>query len=208
MKTIGLVGGIASGKSLVAKLFAERGAGMLDADRTGHEVLARDAEVRAALVARWGPTILAPDGSIDRAAIAACVFASDTASSAEAAHQEREFLESLLHPRIKARLSEKTAEFAAAGYPAVVLDAPLLLEVGWGPMCDLLVMVDAPREARLARAIERGWTSQEFARRESAQWPVEEKRRHAKVVIKNDGTLDDLQTAVRDVWQHHVMQSS
>ena len=74
MKTIGIVGGIASGKSLVAKLFAELGAGLLDADRAGHEVLAQDT-VRVMLVDRWGPSILTPAGSVDRSAIAKHVFA-------------------------------------------------------------------------------------------------------------------------------------
>jgi len=105
-------------------------------------------------------------------------------------------------------LSEKTAEFAAAGRPAVVLDAPLLLEAGWGPMCNLLVMVDSPRETRLARAIERGWNRDEFTRSESAQWSVDDKRREANVLIRNDGSLDDLREAVHDVWQRHVRQST
>jgi dephospho-CoA kinase len=202
MKTIGIVGGIASGKSLVAKLFAELGAGLLDADRAGHEVLAQDA-VRVMLVDRWGPSILTPDGSVDRSAIAKHVFA-----AGERADAERAFLETVLHPRIRTLLSEKTAEFAAAGRPAVVLDAPLLLEAGWGPMCNLLVMVDSPRETRLARAIERGWNTDEFTRRESAQWSVDDKRREANVLIRNDGSLDDLREAVHDVWQRHVLQST
>jgi dephospho-CoA kinase len=202
MKTIGIVGGIASGKSLVAKLFAELGAGHLDADQAGHDVLAEDA-VRAALVDHWGPSILAADGNLDRAAIAKHVFA-----GGERADADRAFLESVLHPRIRALLTEKTAEFASAGRPAVVLDAPLLLEAGWGPMCDLLVMVDSPRETRLARALERGWSAEEFFRRESAQWSVDDKRREANVLIRNDGSLDDLREAVRDVWQRQVLQST
>lgn len=205
MKTIGIVGGIASGKSLVAKLFAELGAGHLDADQAGHEVLANDAEVRQALVDRWGTSILASDGSIDRAAVAACVFA---ASDPAQAAREREFLESLLHPRIGVLLKEKTAKLAATGTPAVILDAPLLLEAAWGPLCDLIVMVDTPLETRLARAAARGWDRNEFARRESAQWPVEKKRRHAQIIIPNDGTLDDLRGRVADVWKQNVLSSN
>lgn len=204
MKTIGIVGGIASGKSLVAKLFAELGAGHLDADQAGHEVLANDAEVRQALIDRWGTAILASDGSIDRAAVAACVFA---ASNPTQAAREREFLESVLHPRIRTLLTEKMAEFADSGRAAVVLDAPLLLEAGWGPMCDLLVVVVSSREARLARALTRGWSADEFSRRESAQGSVEDKRRAANVLIQNDGSLEDLREAVRDVWLRYVLQS-
>lgn len=199
MKTIGLVGGVASGKSLVARMFAELGAGLLDADRVGHEVLSQDPEVKSALVSRWGEQILAPDGSIDRSAVAATVFASNGASNAE-----REFLESLLHPRIRAKLAAQTAAFAGEGRPAVVLDAPLLLEAGWGPQCDLVVLVDVPRATRLARARDRGWTEAEFARREAAQWSTDKKREHANAVIENSGSIDALRQNVRTFWRTHV----
>ena len=200
MKIIGLVGGVASGKSAVAQIFAELGAGVLDADLAGHDVLA-DADVQRALCERWGDSILAADGSIDRAKLAAVVFATDDQAAAN-----RQFLEELLHPRIRSRLEEQRRQFAAAGRPAVVLDAPLLLEAGWRSMCDLVVMVDAPREARLARARQRGWNDAEFARREAAQWPVEEKRRQADVVLSNAGSLNELRHAVRDVWEKHVIR--
>src|SRR4051812_19095434 len=122
MKTIGLVGGVASGKSLAAKMFVELGAVLLDADRTGHAVLAENAEIRQALLERWGDTVLAPDGGLDRSAIARRVF-----GTSETAAQDRKFLEDLLHPRIRRRLNKERGEAAAAGKPAVVLDAPLLL---------------------------------------------------------------------------------
>src|SRR3972149_5703140 len=135
MKTIGLVGGVASGKSLVARMLVELGAGLLDADRTGHDVLADDAEVHQALREKWGDAVFTADGSIDRAALDACVFAEN-----DDARTDRRWLESLLHPRIRQRLETLRIEFAAEGRPAVVLDAPLLLEAGWGPLCDLIVM--------------------------------------------------------------------
>ena len=199
MKTIGLVGGVASGKSLVAELLGELGAGVLDADRAGHEVLAHDPAVRRALVDRWGPSILGPDGQIDRAAVAACIFAADDRAPAE-----RRFLESLLHPRIRALVEEKARQFAAQGHSAVVLDAPLLLEAGWGPLCDLIVMVDADATTRLARAASRGWSAEEFARREAAQWPVEKKRAAAHVTLANDGDVAALRSAVRALWDKYV----
>lgn len=204
MKTIGLVGGVASGKSLVAKLFAELGAGLLDADRAGHEVLAHDPEVRQAVVSRWGPSVLAADGSIDRSAVAACVFAAGDRGSKNNADDERKFLESQLHPRIRKLLAEKTWQFAADGRLAVVLDAPLLLEAGWAPMCDLIVMVDADRDVRLARAHERGWTADEFARREAAQWPVEKKRSAAHATLANHGDVAALRAAVCNIWHKYV----
>ena len=203
MKTIGLVGGVASGKSLVARLFVELGAGLLDADRAGHDVLSQDPEARSAVLDRWGEKVLASDGSINRAAIAACVFASD-----DAAQSDREFLETLLHPLIRAKLDDEKRALVAAGRPAVVLDAPLLLEAGWGPLCDLVVMVDVPRDVRLARAMERGWTEAEFTRREAAQWPVDTKSQHADAVLSNAGSIDDLRREVGHLWDTHIAPAS
>jgi dephospho-CoA kinase len=202
MTTLGLVGGVASGKSLVSKYLAELGAGVLDADRAGHEVLATDPEVRQALVDRWGRTILAEDGQIDRKAIAARIFAGPDAADSvtNASAEDRRFVESLLHPRISQRLQEQRRQFVREGRPAVVLDAPLLLEAGWQPLCDLVVMVDSTPEARLARAKSRGWDEAEFNRREAAQLPLEEKRRHADVVLANDQSPRELRYEVGQLW--------
>jgi dephospho-CoA kinase len=203
MKTIGLVGGVASGKSLVAKMLVELGAGLLDADRAGHAVLAEDAAVNQLLHERWGDAVFAADGTIDRAVVARRVFAEgDTAKA------DRVFLESVLHPRIRGQLDDLRRQYAAQGIPAVVLDAPVLLEAGWGPMCNILLMIDVPRQIRLERARRRGWSEAEFGRRESAQWPVEDKRRAAHFVITNDGTEEELREAVRKFWNSHVRADS
>lgn len=199
MKTIGLIGGVASGKSLVAQMFVELGAGLLDADRAGHEVLSADPAVREPLLAHFGPAILAADGTFDRSAIAALVF-----GASEAAAANLEFLESVLHPRIGQLLAERQAAFAAAGQIAVILDAPLLLEANWRPLCDLVVFVDADRDIRLARALSRGWSAEEFARREAAQWPVERKRAAADVILPNNGDVESLRKSVCDVWHKYV----
>jgi dephospho-CoA kinase len=202
MKTIGLVGGVASGKSLVAKMLVELGAGLLDADRTGHAVLTEVQAVRRKLRARWGDAVFSPDGSVDRRAIAKRVFG--TGGTAEL---DRRFLEDLLHHRIRRRLLQTKDQFAAEGRPAVVLDAPVLLEAGWGPMCDILLMVDVPREIRLKRSLSRGWTDEEFSRREAAQWPIDDKRREAHFMIANDGSEDELREAVQEFWHAHVVES-
>jgi dephospho-CoA kinase len=196
---IGLVGGVACGKSLAGEMLVDLGAGLLDADRAGHLVLADDPEVRQAVVDRWSESVLGKDGKVDRAAVARRVFGTDAAAA-----EERKFLENLLHPRIRERLDRQRDEFAAAGKPAVVLDAPLLLEAGWGPMCDLVLMVDSPREARLARAASRGWSEGEFHGREAAQWSVDEKRRLSDEVIANEGTVDDLRRKLADFWARRV----
>jgi len=200
MKTIGLIGGVASGKSLVAQMFVELGAGLLDADRAGHEVLSADPTVREPLLAHFGPAILATDGTFDRSAIAALVF-----GDSESAAAKLKFLESVLHPRIGQLLADRQAAFAAAGQIAVILDAPLLLEANWRPLCDLVVCVDADRDVRLARALARGWTADEFARREAAQWPVERKRAAADAIISNNGDVDSLRKSVCDVWHKYVV---
>jgi dephospho-CoA kinase len=199
MKTIGLVGGVASGKSLAGKMLVELGAVLLDADRTGHAVLAEDADVRQAVVDRWGQAILKSDGQVDRAAIARHVFAETAAGAAD-----RKFLEELLHPRIRRRLNHERDAAAAAGMPAVVLDAPLLLEAGWGPMCDLVLMIDSPRDLRLQRAKARGWSEAEFDRREAGQWPPDEKLRLADIVISNQSTDEELRRAIADFWRRDI----
>jgi dephospho-CoA kinase len=202
MITIGLVGGVASGKSHVAQMLVELGAGLLDADRAGHAVLAEDTEVHQALSQQWGDAVFTADGLVDRAAIARRVF-----REGDAAKQERQFLENLLHPRIGKRLEALRTQFADEGRPAAVLDAPLLLEAGWRPLCDVLLMVDAPRDLRLQRARQRGWTDAQFSQREAAQWPVADKRRAADVVISNDGSLPDLRQRVLEFWQRHILSS-
>jgi dephospho-CoA kinase len=200
MITFGIVGGVASGKSLVSQAFASLGAGVLDADKAGHEVLATDLDVREALVERWGRSILTDNGQVDRKAVANRVFS----NASDLAAEDRSFLEGLLHPRIRQQLDEQRKAFAAEGRPAVVLDAPLLLEAGWGPMCDVVIFVDVPREIRLARAGLRGWSEAEFDRREAAQWPAAEKRRAADVVLENVGTPDELADHVQQIWSQHV----
>src|SRR5687767_9440030 len=151
MLTIGLTGGVASGKSAVAAALARRGAVVFDADQMGHRVL-EEAEVRQELVDRWGPEILDPDGSIARPAIAARVYAAGAQAT-----EERQFLEQTLHPRIRERIEAEIRRLPDAAVPAVVIDAPLLIESGWNAVCQVIAFVDAPRETRLQRAATRGW---------------------------------------------------
>jgi dephospho-CoA kinase len=199
MKTIGLVGGVASGKSRVAQMLVDLGAGLIDADRAGHDVLAEDPVVQEALLERWGTDVFKEDGSVDRAAVAQRVF--ELGESGEA---ERRFLEDLLHPRIRRRLKSQIEQLAIDGRKVAVLDAALLFEAGWQPMCDLVVFVDAPRDSRLQRARNRGWSEAEFDQREAAQWPVEDKRRAAHVMLSNDASEADLRDAVRELWERQI----
>jgi len=199
MKTIGLVGGVASGKSRVAQMLVDLGAGLVDADRAGHAVLAEDADVQRALRERWGDAVLAADGSVDRRAVARLVF-----GEGKAAEAERRFLERLVHPQIGNRLAADRDRLVAEGKQVVVVDAALLFEANWRPMCDVVLFVDTPRDVRLERARQRGWSEADFAWREAAQWPVEEKRRHADAVISNAGTEAELRAAVDKFWKQYV----
>jgi dephospho-CoA kinase len=194
---IGLTGGVAAGKSVVAGFFAQQGSVIIDADTIGHELLA-DPAVRNRIAARFGDGVLAWADSkpgaapaIDRGALGAIVFADP---------EQRRALEGILHPRMRARFLSAIHRAMAArcyGADSVVLDAAILLEAGWDDLCDLVVFVDAPREERMARALrQRGWTKSAFEAREGAQWPCDEKRRRSTVVIANSADVDSLRREV------------
>ena len=199
MKILGLLGGVASGKSLVARQLAELGAVVLDADRAGHEAL-RLPRVEAAARQRWGDAVFGPDGHIDRSRLAKIVFAPPPDGP-----RERKFLESLTHPEIGRRLAaEAEAEAKKTDCPLVVLDAALILEAGWDKLCDCFAFVDVPREVRLARALQRGWTEGDFAAREAAQESLDSKRARADVIIDNSGSAEHTQAQVQRLWQFLV----
>ncbi len=196
MKVLGIVGGIASGKSLVSQEFARLGAEVIDADRLGHEVL-REPEVIAAAQKRWGSRVLAADGQLDRRQIAQIVFA----KTAEGI-TERQFLEQLTHPRIAAKMREQISHFATQGaVDVLVLDAALLLEAGWNEYCDQLLFIDTPLEIRQARAAARGWSTADLAAREAAQRGLAEKRHLADVVIDNSGSSEKTVTQIQQFWK-------
>lgn len=199
MYTIGLVGGVASGKSTVAEMFAELGAVVLSADRTAHEVLNQPA-VRGGLVERWGPGILHPDGQINRAAIAKLVF-----GESPEAEEERHYLESVVHPLARLAIESKREKLAKEGQEVFVVDAPLLLEAGWDSACDLILMVDAPDELRARNAARRGWAADEIDLREEAQMPLSTKRHRADIVLDNGGPLSETREQVNIFWREVVV---
>jgi dephospho-CoA kinase len=197
MKILGLLGGVASGKSLVSQQLAALGAVVLDADRAGHEAL-RLPHVEGAARRRWGDAVFGQDGHIDRTRLAEIVFA-----PAPNGPQEREFLEALTHPEIGRRLlAQVEAEKAVA--PLAVLDAALILEAGWDRLCNYFAFIDVPRNVRLARAMERGWTEGDFAAREAAQESLDFKRARADVIIDNSGSAEHTQAQVQRLWQFLV----
>ena len=190
---IGVVGGVASGKSTVARLLEQWGAHRIDADRMAKEALERD-DVRHALLKRFGADILDSDGRVIRAELARHVFDAPDASA------NRTFLEELTHPIVRAAILEEIKRLEKRSVPAVVLDVPLLLEVGWGELCDEIVFVDAPDELRRRRAEERGWDESTWRRREAAQWPVATKRAQATAVIDNGSDRESLEKQLRQWW--------
>jgi dephospho-CoA kinase len=178
---IGIVGGIGSGKSAVARWVAERANVLLiDADQLGHAAL-RFESVKTALRKRFGDQIFDPTGEVNRRALASVVFGPD-----EAHRQARHALEQISHPAIEQQMVDLITKAELDGREAVLLDAAVLLEAGWQHRCNAVVFVDAPEEVRLQRVGARsGWTQDELRRRESSQLPLAEKKRLSNVVISN-----------------------
>jgi dephospho-CoA kinase len=195
MLVIGILGGVASGKSLVSGELARLGAGVLDADRAGHEVLRMPA-IMAAVRQRWGEEIFDADGQIDRKRLAQVVF-----SPPPEGQRQRKYLEELTHPEIGRLLGQQARRMSEAGVVAAILDAPLLLEARWDKFCGKLIFVDAPRELRLRRALTRGWSEKEFAVRESAQEDLESKRGRADVVVDNSGSPEQTRDQIQRAWR-------
>lgn len=190
---IGLTGGIASGKSAAARVLAALGVGIVDADQLAREVVAKGSEGLAAVVAAFGSEVLTADGSLDREKLAARVFREPDA---------RQVLQAITHPRIGVRSAERLAELAATATPYVVYDAPLLVEVGAHKGMDALIVIAAPRQTQIARAVARdGMAPDEAERRIAAQLPLADKVAVADYVVNNDGSLEALEAAVRATHQ-------
>ena len=194
MRIIGVTGGVASGKSTVAQQFAKLGAGLLDADRAGHEAL-RLPQVEAAAKQRWGEAIFGADGRIDRARLAGIVFALGGEG-----RKEREYLEQLTHPEIARLLDRQVETLVASGTAVAVLDAALLFEADWDKRCEKTIYVETPRETRQQRANARGWSKEEFAAREGAQESLDRKRERADVTMDNSGSLERTQAQIEQFW--------
>lgn len=192
MLIVGLTGNIASGKSAVAARLAARGAPIVDADLLAREAVAVGSPALAAIARRFGDSILAADGSLDRAALRRVVF-NDAAA--------REALNAIVHPEV-ARLREREVErLRAAGAPLAICDIPLLFETGLDAEMDRIVLVDAPVALRRERLIrDRGLSAADADAMIAAQMPPEQKRARAHYVIENDGSFDALDAQVDAVW--------
>lgn len=188
---IGLTGGIGSGKSTVSALLRDRGAVVIDYDLLAREVVEVGTPALAAIVERFGSGILQADGSLDRPALGAIVFADDAA---------RRDLEAITHPAIGELAWARDG--AAPDGSIVVHDHPLLVESGLAAFMDDVVVVDVPEEVQIERLVTlRGMTSADAQARIAAQSSRDERLAAADVVLDNAGTLDDLTTQVDALWQ-------
>jgi dephospho-CoA kinase len=192
MLIVGLTGNIASGKTTVANLLAERGATIIDADVLARRVVELGTPAYRAIVERWGPAVTAPDGALDRAALRERVFGDAG---------ELEALNAIVHPEV-ARLREAAvAEARARGDKMVVCDIPLLFENNLVDEFDLVVLVDAPRPLRLERLVrDRGVRETDAMNMIASQMPAELKRARADIVVDNVGTITELERRVDEVW--------
>lgn len=193
MMLVGLTGNIASGKSSVAKLFAARGATIVDADVLARRAVEPGTPALRAIVARWGTGVLVPDGSLDRAALRHVVFDRP---------DELEALNAIVHPEVGRLRDEEIDAAAARGDRVVVCDTPLLFERRLADTFTRIVLVDAPRPLRLERLMrDRGLSQEEAVQMIAAQMPAELKRARADFVIENAGTHEQLAERVRQVWE-------
>jgi dephospho-CoA kinase len=198
MLMVGLTGGIGAGKSAVATRLAELGAVVIDADQLARAVVAPGTEGLAEVVATFGAGVLDADGALDRPALGRLVFGDEEA---------RRRLESIIHPRVRAR----TAELAGSAAPdaIVVNDVPLLVESGLAGGFDVVIVVLADETERVKRlARDRGMSEAEARSRMAAQASDEQRRAVADVVLTNDGTLEQLREQVDALWYDRLLPAN
>lgn len=192
MLLVGLTGNIASGKSTVAALLAERGATIIDADVLARRAVEPGSKALRAIADRWGAGVIAADGALDRAALRRIVFERP---------EEREALNAIVHPEVARLRDQEIAAARARGDRVVICDIPLLFEAGLADTFDRIVLVDALPAVRLERLVrDRALGEEEAKRMIAAQMPAEPKRARADFLIENDGDRRALESRVDAVW--------
>jgi len=188
---IGIVGGLAYGKSTVAAEFGRCGCAVIDCDKLGHDLLQED-EVRDEILSLWG-RIADCNGQINRSSLAEIVFSDDVALTK---------LNSIMHPRIR----QKVEDIIRLGQDdpnvaGIIVDAPALIEAGWEELCSHLVFIDAPESERQQRSrTNRNWTSNNWSRRENAQISIDKKRQMCSIQVCNSASLLDLRKQTRRLF--------
>jgi dephospho-CoA kinase len=190
MLFVGLTGGIGSGKSTAARMLSDLGAVVLDADALAREVTAASSPRFREIVGLFGPEILAPDGELDRAAVAAIVFSDP---------EKLDALERIVHPVVDERIEEGLARYAGTD-TVLVLDSPLLIQMGMAARCDLVVVVACSPERQVSRLLAKGMEEADARARMAAQPSLDEIASHADHVLDNDGSVAELEDQVRRLW--------
>src|SRR5258707_15731466 len=200
MLTIGLTGGIGSGKSTVAKILAEFGAPIIDADKVAHTTYAPGGAAYAAVVDAFGAEIVAPDRTIDRKKLGAIVFGNPDRLNK---------LTSIVWPATFQSIRKNLSDLrASSAKTPVIVEAAILIEANWQSLCDEIWLVRATRQAVIDRIErQRGLKPAETEARIRAQLSDDERAKHAGLVIDNDGSLDALREVLKRVWSDAVRRN-
>lgn len=191
MLLVGLTGGIGSGKSTVAALLAGRGATVIDADALARAAVVKGTDAHRRIVDRFGTHVLQSDGELDRGKLAGIVFRDDDARAA---------LDAIVHPEVMRAIADRIESLKESDQ-VVVLDVPLLVEIGGGEGLDLVVVVDAPEEVRVRRLVEaRAMSAEDVRARMAVQASTEQRRALADVVVENAGSVAELEAQVDALW--------
>ena len=193
MRSVGVTGGIASGKSTVTAMLAEVGAAVIDADQLGHRAYAPGTETFRHVVDAFGDGIVGTDGAIDRRALGALAFGRP---------DQMRRLTDIVWPAIRKLATEELAALRRRGVEVAVLEAALLIEAGWHDLVDEVWVLSVPPVVARERLKERdGWSDEEADRRIRAQMPNAEREAHADVVLHTDCSLDEVRVRVVDAWR-------
>ena len=196
---VALTGNIASGKSSVARLFAEWGAVVFDADQEVRRLEQPGTPVFAAIVERFGPGVVGPDGQLDRRALRSRILSN---------LEDKVALERIVHPAVQAERQRFVENAERSPVGILVSDIPILYEAADPSRFDAVVFVDAPEALRLDRVVrDRGWSREEAQALARLQMPAEQKRARADYVIDNDSTREVLRERAREVWQKLVSRN-
>jgi dephospho-CoA kinase len=193
MLTIGLTGGIGSGKSTVAQILGEFGAPILDADKVAHTTYAPGGPAYDAVIAAFGAQVLAPDRTIDRKNLGAIVFGNP---------ERLNKLTSIVWPATFEGIRRNVAELRTSGATLpIIVEAAILIEANWQPLFDEIWLVRAPREQVVTRIeIQRGLKPTETEARIRAQLSDEERAKHSTLVIENNGSIEELRGMLKEIW--------
>jgi dephospho-CoA kinase len=200
IRVIGLTGGIATGKSSVARFFAEKGVPVIDADQIAREVVLQGSSALAQIAAQFGPEIITQEGLLDRKQLGRLIFSDP---------EKRRILEGILHPEIRSLAETRIAEADAAGHERLIYMAPLLIEAGGSSRVDTIWVVTVRPEIQLERLMRRDGITREQAQKVIAtQMKLSEKEQYGSVVIDNSGTETETLKILASVWSQETGSSN